>query len=100
MDSAAQRQASGVRSDNELESGMCVGTFRWKRSKVLPELPPFKAGAALPPVSRGWAPYLEVRCRGAKPSPVEFAQHDLSLIDGLSFPLSLMSPTSLVFSAT
>jgi hypothetical protein len=66
------------------------GTFRWKRSKILPSMPSSPAGANLN-LSSGWMEYFLSR-----ESTSELAQQliahvhqDLSLIDCLSTPLTI-----------
>lgn len=78
-----------IAADHDIEEGYCVGTFRWKRGKEFPLLPPFEKdhqsqGSYLPNL-QNWQIFLQQR--GGR-HLVETATKDLSLIDCLSFPLS------------
>ena len=74
-----------LRSDDELLSGVSVGTFRWKKNKSFVDLPPPNPTSKFE--LRGWGPYLSAR---AGPSFVQVVRQDLATIDALSFPLSLL----------
>lgn len=85
--------SAGLMTDEEQRNDMCVGTFRWKASHVLPPVPPPPAGR-LPTVGPadaiGWARYLQARW-GVKDgaAAAALARRDASLLDGMSYPLSL-----------
>ena len=87
--------AGQLKSDAEIAKSVveCVGTFRWRDDKVLPTLPRSTAATAhaQPPLPQkhGWAPWLNWRCPDNAHAAVQLAQSDPSLLDGLSFPLSL-----------
>ena len=76
---------NALRSDDELLSGVSVGTFRWKKNKSFVDLPPPTPTTKFE--LRGWGPYLSAR---AGPSFVQVVRQDLATIDALSFPLSLL----------
>lgn len=95
--------------DSEIDADACVGTFRWSKSKVLPSLASLEVvrksscydvsaskdaseddrqnkDEKLANVQEGWSGFLAKRCGHI--SAVEKARNDLSLIDGLSYPLT------------
>ena len=76
---------NALRSDDELLSGVSVGTFRWKKNKSFVDLPPPTPTTKFE--LRGWGPYLSAR---AGPSFVQVVRQDLATIDALSFTLSLL----------
>ena len=77
--------SSSLRSDDELLSGVSVGTFRWKKDKSFITLPEPTTSTTFE--LRGWGPYLTAR---AGASFIKTVQQDLATIDALSFPLSLL----------
>ena len=77
--------SSSLRSDDELLSGVSVGTFRWKKDKSFITLPEPTSSTTFE--LRGWGPYLTAR---AGASFIKTVQQDLATIDALSFPLSLL----------
>ena len=113
---AADWATTGLRQDSDQEEDLCVGTFRWKASHVLPLLPPpppattasasasalgaAAASAAAPSLptlhpaaAPGWARWMQGRL-GAAVVPTAsaagaFARQHPSLLDGMSYPLSL-----------
>jgi hypothetical protein len=66
------------------------GTFRWKKSKILPSMPSFTPGHELN-LSRGWMEYFLSRETTVELSQQLIAKvhQDLSLIDCLSTPLTI-----------
>jgi hypothetical protein len=90
-----------LKHDDEMEQGACVGTFRWKSDKRFPTLPPLaesNGASALKDASlfqqflansfSGWGGYFAHRSTSTV-DVARAAHQDLSLVDGLSFPLSL-----------
>lgn len=91
----------GVHPDINDEVGLgdgYSGTFRWKASKILPSLPSPKENLVLSTGSinlqQGWKEFFESRAKLSEARPrdmVEFALSDLSIVDCLSFPISVVS---------
>lgn len=79
-------------SDDEMAKGVSVGTFRWKRGKKMVEMPPVPKNRGLGPLLRGWQQYLTSRCSSDVEARklVKSCQEDPSVIDGLSYPLTLL----------
>mmetsp|Transcript_15551 Transcript_15551/g.25454 ORF Transcript_15551/g.25454 Transcript_15551/m.25454 type:complete len:369 (+) Transcript_15551:119-1225(+) len=84
-----------IATDGDIDEGVCVGTFRWKRGKVFPvlddQVPPGMARLiprAKATVDKGWAEFLASRL--GDPRAIPLCQRDMSLIDGLSFPITLL----------
>ncbi|KAG1689308.1 hypothetical protein DVH05_002376 [Phytophthora capsici] len=75
--------------------GMYSGTFRWLESKVFPQLPPFPSHSV--DLSAGWKEFLASR---SSPSDhvdlVATATYDPSMLDALSFPITLLHVTQLL----
>ncbi|POM59473.1 hypothetical protein PHPALM_31797 [Phytophthora palmivora] len=75
--------------------GMYSGTFRWLESKVFPHLPPFPSQAL--DFSGGWKEFLASR---SSPNDhvdlVATATYDPSMLDALSFPVTLLYVTQLL----
>ncbi|KAL3661296.1 hypothetical protein V7S43_013501 [Phytophthora oleae] len=75
--------------------GMYSGTFRWLESKVFPQLPPFPSHSV--DLSAGWKEFLASR---SSPSDhvdlVATATYDPSMLDALSFPVTLLHVTQLL----
>lgn len=80
-------QHNEVKLDSDLERDYCVGTFRWKIEKKFT----YMKGQPIPSYTpdQGWGRYLNDRSSSGFDA-VKTAQNDLSMIDGLSFPLSIM----------
>lgn len=76
------KQPSCDELDSELDSGVYTGTFRWKKSAKLYSLPRVSSETL---VFGGWSAYL--RSRGTIGNGKELPS--LSIIDCLSFPLSI-----------
>ena len=79
-------------SDEEMAKGVSVGTFRWKRGKKMVDMPPIPKNRNPPQFLRGWQQYLTSRCTNEADSRrlVTKCQQDPSMIDGLSYPLTLL----------
>jgi hypothetical protein len=78
-------------SDEDMRKGVSVGTFRWKRGKKMPAMPDLPTRRTSP-LLRGWQPFLLSRLETKAESMelVKQCQQDLSMIDGLSYPLTLL----------
>ena len=80
-------------SDADMAKGISVGTFRWKRGKKMEPMPLFQRSFRFPPLLRGWQTFLTDRCGPDKTLQSTFVQNcqiDPSIIDGLSYPLTLL----------
>lgn len=71
--------------DEKFDDGLMSGTFRWSKSKKFLRLPAFPHHRV--EYLRGWGPYL--KSRSCDDSLVEIAKCDSSLLDCLSFPLTI-----------
>lgn len=77
----------------QFDADLCVGTFRWRSGKKFVDLPRWSAAAsaaAAAPRKLGWDAWLRSRCPAGPDAAVAGATSDLSMIDGLSFPLTVM----------
>lgn len=74
--------------EHEPAYGQCVGTLRWSGQDAFPLLCdwPLRAHDA-PPLLTGWRGYLEMRMPADSSGTIKV---DAPLLDGLSYPLSLM----------
>ena len=80
------------------DDGLYSGAFRWAASKRLPELPPLadEREAAACVFHRGWPAFLRSRHPGpggdeaCPTSLTSVGKSDPSLLDGLSFPLTVL----------
>ncbi|KAL4164675.1 hypothetical protein KRP22_003416 [Phytophthora ramorum] len=75
--------------------GMYSGTFRWLESRAFPHLPPFPSHAV--DFSAGWKEFLASR---SSPNDhvdlVATATYDASMLDALSFPVTLLHVAQLL----
>ncbi|KAK1945381.1 hypothetical protein P3T76_003914 [Phytophthora citrophthora] len=75
--------------------GMYSGTFRWLESKVFPQLPPFPSHSV--DLSGGWKEFLISRSSSSDHVDlVATATYDPSMLDALSFPVTLLHVTQLL----
>jgi len=74
-----------ITSDSELDTDVCVGTFRWSVNKRLPSLNSLGDIVGDVFVGDGWSGYLGTRFG---PGAIAASHCDLSVIDGLSYALS------------
>ncbi|KAF1774101.1 hypothetical protein GQ600_8930 [Phytophthora cactorum] len=75
--------------------GMYSGTFRWLESKVFPQLPPFPSHSV--DLSAGWKEFLASRSSHSDHVDlVATATYDPSMLDALSFPVTLLHVTQLL----
>ncbi len=93
-------------SENEIDvdgtSDGYSGTFRWKSSKILPSMPEYNSNNvinydttdnAIDVSDDGWMAYFLSRCQGNANEAINLihkAKSDLSLIDCLSSPISIL----------
>jgi len=84
--------AAGIDLDGQ-EGAMMSGVFRWKASHALRSLPPPSDHNKPADFSKGWMELFASKCStGAEVNKlVAYVQHDLSLIDCMSFPASVLS---------
>ncbi|KAE9035360.1 hypothetical protein PR003_g7674 [Phytophthora rubi] len=69
--------------------GMYSGTFRWLESKAFPQLPPFPVRGV--DFAGGWGKFLASRsCPSDHVDLVATATYDPSMLDALSFPITLL----------
>ena len=69
--------------------GMYSGTFRWASSKTFPNLPSPETKMNWTRLATGgWTTYLETR---GGPPLISLAQSDASLLDALSYPMTILS---------
>ncbi|KAG3033330.1 hypothetical protein JG687_00002324 [Phytophthora cactorum] len=79
--------------------GMYSGTFRWLESKVFPQLPPFPSYSV--DLSAGWKEFLASRSSHSDHVDlVATATYDPSMLDALSFPVTLLHVTQLLHLCT
>ncbi|ETN04319.1 hypothetical protein PPTG_15008 [Phytophthora nicotianae INRA-310] len=79
--------------------GMYSGTFRWLESKVFPQLPPFPSHSV--DLSAGWREFLASRSSTIdNVDLVATAMHDPSMLDALSFPITLLHVTQMLHLCT
>jgi hypothetical protein len=75
--------------------GMYSGTFRWLESKAFPHLPLLKSAAL--DLANGWKEFLASRsCPSDHVDLVATATYDPSMLDALSFPVTLLYVTQLL----
>lgn len=76
---------------NGQEGSMMTGVFRWKKSHHLRSLPASSTGSS--DFTKGWMELFQSRCKSKKEleNLVEYVQQDLSIIDCLSFPATIVS---------
>ena len=74
--------------DETFSDGLMSGTFRWAKAKKFVQLPPLPTNGAVE-AGKGWRQYLETRA-GGKDALVQVAMRDSSLLDCLSFPMTLV----------
>ncbi|KAI9989190.1 hypothetical protein PInf_019329 [Phytophthora infestans] len=75
--------------------GMYSGTFRWLESKVFPQFPPYPSQSVS--LSAGWKQFLTSRSSSsAHVDLVATATYDASMLDALSFPITLLHVTQLL----
>ncbi|KAG7391533.1 hypothetical protein PHYPSEUDO_004603 [Phytophthora pseudosyringae] len=75
--------------------GMYSGTFRWLESKAFPHLPPFPQRSV--DLSAGWKEFLASRsCPSDHVDLVATATNDPSMLDALSFPVTLLHAMQLL----
>ncbi|KAG6611362.1 MYND finger family protein [Phytophthora cinnamomi] len=75
--------------------GMYSGTFRWLETKAFPQLPPFPSRSV--DLSGGWKEYLASRsCPSDHVDLVVTATYDPSMLDALSFPVTLLYAAQLL----
>ena len=72
--------------DENFDDGLMSGTFRWSKSKRFLQLPPHPKKRV--EYCKGWGPYL--KSRSGDSSLIEVAKCDSSLLDCLSFPLTII----------
>ena len=84
---AARSAMASAQIDESLADGLMSGTFRWKRGKKFIQLPEFPSEGPAVSVEKGWKQYLETRDR--KGVLIRLAQRDSSLLDCLSFPITV-----------
>ena len=84
----AEESPTGLQAqmDDRHDDGLYSGTFRWAKSKKFLPLPPPPANEA--DCMRGWFRYLSSRSEDA--GLVHFAKTDSSLLDSLSFSVTLV----------
>ncbi|EKX45429.1 hypothetical protein GUITHDRAFT_108696 [Guillardia theta CCMP2712] len=73
--------------DDSFGDGLMSGTFRWTSAKVLPPLPPFPKPPLKVETMKGWGRFLETRDPSG--SLTTIAKSDSSLLDGLTFPVTM-----------
>ncbi|EEY65148.1 uncharacterized protein PITG_16343 [Phytophthora infestans T30-4] len=74
---------------------MYSGTFRWLESKVFPQFPPYPSQSVS--LSAGWKQFLTSRSSSsAHVDLVATATYDASMLDALSFPITLLHVTQLL----
>ena len=73
--------------DHSASTGQCVGTLRWSGGAGFPRLGPWPKGEPLAPKLTGWRDYLEARLL---PDANGTIKVEAPLLDGLSYPLSLI----------
>lgn len=88
---AAQQPAQATKKpqggiDESMADGLMSGTFRWASNKEFYRLPPFPDNGRVEH-TRGWGAFLSGRDPTGK--MIEFAQRDSSLLDCLTFPLTV-----------
>jgi hypothetical protein len=71
--------------DEKFDDGQMSGTFRWSKAKKFLKLPVFPKNRV--DYLSGWGPYL--KSRSCDLSLVDIAKSDSSLLDCLSFPLTI-----------
>ena len=86
------RAPKSAQIDDSLDDGFMSGTFRWARGKKFIQLPAFPncsdgSGVHAVDVTRGWKSYLQTR--DASGTLVRLAQRESSLLDCLSFPVTI-----------
>lgn len=86
----------GMVKDKDLPTTECPGTFRWNADKVFPKIPTFPSKPCSAISSfKGWADYLLWRGNN-NPKFMLSVKNDPSLIDCLSFPVTLLSMMSML----
>mmetsp|Transcript_5456 Transcript_5456/g.7092 ORF Transcript_5456/g.7092 Transcript_5456/m.7092 type:complete len:198 (+) Transcript_5456:69-662(+) len=85
--------SSSIQDDKDIPTTECPGTFRWTEGKQFPSLP--NHPSSNPQFSRykGWGDYL--MWRGGQSLMMDL-QKDMSLIDCLSSPITLLSMMSML----